>query len=184
MMNSADDDISLKTPPITTSTSTSLFDQKTSNNDLINDSFNLTGKVSIAPPTANHFQPIHSRTPSLPDNNNKNIKSNSASPATPMTNSIIPGAQGSLSTVPPPMSMPPKTINASSSNPYAAKGALNKKVYDNYVPVIQAAPIGTTTQFNNPQFSQSQVFVPPSSSSTSLSTPQADIPSQMNLLSE
>jgi hypothetical protein len=86
-----------------------------------------------------------------------------------------------LSNLPPPLSMPPppappSTGLSAGSNPYAAKGALNKKVYD--TGIVSVAPV----QALNPAFikpepiaeQSNNLFMPPplsaSSSSSSLSS--------------
>ena len=84
-----------------------------------------------------------------------------------------------LSNLPPPLSMPPpppSTGLSTGSNPYAAKGALNKKVYD--TGIVSVAPV----QAMNPAFikpdpiaeQSNNLFMPPpvstSSSSSSLSS--------------
>lgn len=84
----------------------------------------------------------------------------------------------SLSNLPPPSAVPPPLSKATtSSNPYAAKGALNKKVYDNVIPIAQIPNSNTTPAiFLNPvtneniQAQQIDMFTPlaKSGSNTSL----------------
>ena len=73
------------------------------------------------------------------------LLSNSASASN--MQSMIPNLSSPLSSqVLPPTSLPPPppTLNASgSSNPYAAKGALNKKVYDKVVNIAPIAPVNS-----------------------------------------
>ena len=166
----------------------------------------------MLPPTSNHFQPIHSRTPSaeiikpppLPPSvssnpssffdqqinnttNNTNIMQAFQQPLNNNTEIMKPVEAASLfapvvptkqppvvsnfqintnlpppSVVPPPLSKPiiPSSATTTTSNPYAAKGALNKKVfYDNIIPV---APMPTSNQtvtsalFLNPNNDQQQ----------------------------
>jgi hypothetical protein len=168
----------------------------------------------VLPPTSNHFQPIHSRTPSaeiikpppLPpsvlsnpstffdqqiinttNTNNTNIMQAFQQPlnnnteimkpveAVSLFAPVVPTKQPAVvsnfqintnlpppSVVPPPLSKPiiPNSTTTTTSNPYAAKGALNKKVfYDNIIPV---APMPTSNQtvtpalFLNPNNDQQQ----------------------------
>jgi hypothetical protein len=208
----------------------------TNANSLINDAFNINSnsQTLIMPPSSNHFQPIHSRTPSsdaaaatvsniftkqasLPPNlqtlsinkspssasffeqkqiappimlkkdfNNPSLikppqhihvsppnlipipQSSSAllqnplGPSPPQLHTPIPTRPPSLgpptllaSMMAPPVSFPPTgLISSGNSNPYAAKGALNKKVYDtNIIPVASSLLPATSnlyeTNINN-----------------------------------
>jgi len=224
-------------------------------------SFSASNTLTVLPPTSNHFQPIHSRTPSaeikpppLPpsllsnpssffdqqiinttttttsNNNNTNIMQAFQQPLLNNTEIMKPVEAASLfapviptkqpqvvsnfqintnlpppSVVPPPLSKPiipnSTTTTTTTSNPYAAKGALNKKVfYDNIIPV---APMPTSNQtitpalFLNPNNEQQQapttttttttlsndVFtpLPKSASNTSLTHHQYQSPASVPL---
>ena len=86
-------------------------------------------------------------------------------PSKPSSTSLV-----GLSNMPPPSAVPPPLSKSSStaSNPYSAKGALNKKVYDNIIPTV-ALPVSNTSpslyltpqaNINNDQ--QQQVHTTPS----------------------
>jgi len=211
-------------------------DKSQNKNILINEAFSLSSlsnfqQLTVLPPTANHFQPIHSRTPSteikeVPKifdtkqsnvslNNINNMSDNLLSagsffdqpvkpfnslapslantafnpvetkpaeanmlsssslftpvPSKPQANQFgQPPSLVGLSNMPPPSTVPPPLSKPSStaSNPYSAKGALNKKVYDNIIPTV-ALPVSNTSPalFLSPQVNidpQQQVQTPPS----------------------
>lgn len=188
--------------------------------------------LTVLPPSSNHFQPIHSRTPSTdlkPNDPKKQTESANLSPFNPSlffeqaNKSFSPSTQtgaasqptdvnaisslftpvpskalnsfpiqtnspvlASLSNLPPPSAVPPPLSKAStSSNPYAAKGALNKKVYDNVIPIAQIPNSNTTPAiFLNPvtneniQAQQIDMFTPlaKSGSNTSLAPSFNNLP--------
>ena len=89
--------------------------------------------------------PIHAPIPTKPPSqfpglttSNPNVSTSNANPQ--FSSLIAPPVS-----LPPPISMPPPpstnlTSGTTGANPYAAKGALNKKVYDTGIPVVTLAP--------------------------------------------
>lgn len=81
-------------------------------------------------------------TPIQPQNQTPNLTPNPVSSKTPDRNSPLPGSNVNPS-IRPPLSIPPTlaTTSATISNPYSAKGALNKKVYE----TVASAPLNHQT---------------------------------------
>jgi hypothetical protein len=105
------------------------------------------------------------QTPTQPQQHHTtNITPNSAVSKTPDRNSPLP-VSTSNSSIRPPMSIPPLLTNTSvpTSNPYSAKGALNKKVYESVTsaPVNQSSTIFDTISNVSNNENVGTVYVPP-----------------------
>lgn len=152
----------LKPPPVNlfqgntqSKTPNSFFDQT-----------NITQNI-LAPPAP----PVVSKTPTEIARN-PSPALNQLKPTIPPSNMAPP--------IPPPSIIPPPAVSANSgtSNPYAAKGALNKKVYDN---IVNTTPINQPPTFLTSPQTQAP-FTPPSAIDTTASNmfvPPNPLPSQM-----
>lgn len=179
-MMSADDEPQKATVASSTLTTSS------SANNLINEAFNLkplSSPIGILPPSSSHFKPIQTETkaksepPSMPAlfADSQSSVFDSAAVHAPVASKPTPQSttnQNFVSNLPPPSSLPsvpppPSSIstNSSISNPYSAKGALNKKVYDTGISVL---PINQNQSFLNPvsdpNIPNSGLFIPPTAS--------------------
>jgi hypothetical protein len=177
----------LKPPPATAS----FFDQQNSGtastlfNSLASDpASSSVSQASIAPPSASGvFSSLPTKPaglatlPNLPSLPPQLAPPLNLPPTLPGLN--IPGMPAiptlNIPHVPPPMQIP--AVATAGANPYSAKGALNKKVYDpNIVPTVaaQAPSFTAAASFLNTEQQQqhqpqatSNIFVPPPSSSSS-----------------
>ncbi|CAF0756487.1 unnamed protein product [Brachionus calyciflorus] len=119
--------------------------------------------------------PVATKAPT-PPNTSSIFNSTQPLNLAPITANLLPP-----SLIPPPSTIPPSAIipppNATGSNPYSAKGALNKKVYDTGISVL---PINQNQTFLKPVTDQtlpnSGLFIPPSTPSPSTSLPPTPIP--------
>lgn len=177
-MNADDEPPKAPTAPTLTTSSSS--------NSLINEAFNLkplSSSIGILPPSSSHFKPIQteakskSEPPSVSalfaDSHSSEFESASVhAPVASKPSPQPPTSQNLVSNLPPPTSIasvppPPSSIPASisSSNPYSAKGALNKKVYDTGISVL---PVNQNQPFLNPvsdpNIPNSGLFIPPTPS--------------------
>lgn len=161
-----------------------------SSNNLINEAFNLkplSNSIGILPPSSSHFKPIQTETKckSEPPTasalfaDSKNSVFDSAEIHAPIASrppALTPPTLNAnlTSTLPPPSSIasvapppPSNPVAGSTSNPYSARGALNKKVYDTGISVL---PVNQNQSFLNPisdsTIPNNGLFIPPAPSPT------------------